>query len=406
MTTDVTSSRLGAAGFGTILGLSIGAVVPLGFARFAYALLLPAMRGDLGWTYAEAGALNTANAAGYLAGALVTAAIAARIGPARTFVIGLVLTGVGMLAAAATGDFALLLGLRVLVGISGALSFVTGAVLASQAGVGASRVRQSLFITVYFGGGGTGMVASGVLVPLLLDLGAGWRGGWLVLGALACAMVPFARRAARAAETPRTTAAPGGRVAGGVSLRATYVVYILFGAGYVGYMTFIIAFLRGETADSTTVAVFWIVLGLASLAAGFVWGRVFARLPGGWPQAIVLIGNAVGAALPLLGTSPTVLLLSALTFGATVMAMPSAMAAFVRKCLPEAAWTPVLGRLTVVFGLGQCLGPLATGYVSDTAFGISGGLLLSAAVLVVAAVVAMFQREPSPATIAAAAQRS
>jgi hypothetical protein len=44
----------------TALGLSTGAAVALGFSRFAYGLLLPSMRADLGWTYVESGALNTA----------------------------------------------------------------------------------------------------------------------------------------------------------------------------------------------------------------------------------------------------------------------------------------------------------------------------------------------------------
>ena len=47
----------------------MGPAVALGLARFAYALLLPAMRADLSWSFADAGAMNTANAVGYLAGA-------------------------------------------------------------------------------------------------------------------------------------------------------------------------------------------------------------------------------------------------------------------------------------------------------------------------------------------------
>ena len=39
-------------------------VVALGFTRFAYALLLPAMRHELSWNYAAAGGMNTANALG------------------------------------------------------------------------------------------------------------------------------------------------------------------------------------------------------------------------------------------------------------------------------------------------------------------------------------------------------
>ena len=50
----------------------MGAAVSLGITRFAYGLLLPPMRLDLGWSYALAGAMNTSNAAGYLLGALST----------------------------------------------------------------------------------------------------------------------------------------------------------------------------------------------------------------------------------------------------------------------------------------------------------------------------------------------
>ena len=70
--TDLRSSLLAAA------GLSFGPAVAIGFARFAYALLLPGMRTDLAWTFAQAGAMNTANALRYLFGALVATATAQR----------------------------------------------------------------------------------------------------------------------------------------------------------------------------------------------------------------------------------------------------------------------------------------------------------------------------------------
>ena len=52
--------------------LSLAAAVSLGITRFAYGLLLPPMRADLGWTYTLAGSMNTANAFGYFVGALCT----------------------------------------------------------------------------------------------------------------------------------------------------------------------------------------------------------------------------------------------------------------------------------------------------------------------------------------------
>ena len=66
--------------FATALALALGAAVSLGLARFSYAVLLPPMRADLGWSYFTAGAMNTVNAAGYLAGALAAPALLGRAG--------------------------------------------------------------------------------------------------------------------------------------------------------------------------------------------------------------------------------------------------------------------------------------------------------------------------------------
>ena len=62
-----------------IFGLSMGPAIALGLGRFTYALLLPSMRADLRWSFADSGAMNTANAAGYLIGALVAAHIGRRV---------------------------------------------------------------------------------------------------------------------------------------------------------------------------------------------------------------------------------------------------------------------------------------------------------------------------------------
>ena len=79
------------------LALSLGAAVSLGLARFAYALLLGPMRADLGWNYFTAGAMNTANAAGYLLGALAVPGWIARRGP-RSALVGGGLATAGLLA--------------------------------------------------------------------------------------------------------------------------------------------------------------------------------------------------------------------------------------------------------------------------------------------------------------------
>jgi hypothetical protein len=54
-----------------ILILSLAPTIGLGIGRFAYALVLPDMRDALGLVYSAAGFMNTINAVGYLAGALL-----------------------------------------------------------------------------------------------------------------------------------------------------------------------------------------------------------------------------------------------------------------------------------------------------------------------------------------------
>ena len=81
---------------GLALALSLGAAVSLGVTRFAYGLLLPPMRADLGWSYTLAGAMNTANALGYLLGALATPRLMARFGPSALLLGGALLASVFM----------------------------------------------------------------------------------------------------------------------------------------------------------------------------------------------------------------------------------------------------------------------------------------------------------------------
>src|SRR5512133_1057659 len=88
--------------------LALGAAVSLGLARFSYALLLPPMRADLSWSYLTAGAMNTVNAAGYLAGALLLPRVLARVDVRRVLLGGSAAAGVLLcLHGAVVGDAAL-----------------------------------------------------------------------------------------------------------------------------------------------------------------------------------------------------------------------------------------------------------------------------------------------------------
>ena len=100
--------------------LSLGVAISLGMARFSFGLLLPLMRNDLQWSYTLAGSLNTANALGYLIGALITPVLLKRIGSQATLNAGAALTSLWMVGSGYTIEAQSLLLLRLLAGMSSA----------------------------------------------------------------------------------------------------------------------------------------------------------------------------------------------------------------------------------------------------------------------------------------------
>jgi len=110
-----------ASGWLRSVRLALGTTAALGLARFAYGLLVPAMRDELGWSLAKAGTLTTANSLGYLVGALAAGPLARRLSETAAFRLGMVLTAAALAANAATGSYPLLLLTRAAAGGSGAL---------------------------------------------------------------------------------------------------------------------------------------------------------------------------------------------------------------------------------------------------------------------------------------------
>ncbi|WP_426567426.1 YbfB/YjiJ family MFS transporter [Streptomyces canus] len=387
------------SGYMIALGLAAGPVVALGFTRFAYALLLPSMRSELDWSYAAAGGLNTANALGYIIGAGSAAWWSRRLGAGRSFVWGMIISAVALLASGVSGDFTALSVLRFVGGLATAVTFVVGSALASRVHTGGRQQRSAALVGVYMAGVGIGVVLSGVVVPVALTAwgASGWQAGWLLMGVLALLAVGPAAWAAKA--VPPAAPATAGQGASGLRrLAPTFAWYVLFGAGYVSYMTFVIALLREQGRGTWSTAGFFIVLGAASaLATLLVWGRVIGRLHGGRAPALVSAVVLVGVLPVLLSDGTAAAIASAVVFGAGFMAGPTSVTVLARRMLPQHAWTSGIAWLTVAFSVGQAVGPLVSGILSDSDGGIAKGLWLSVMLLAVSAAAALFQRERRPA---------
>jgi predicted MFS family arabinose efflux permease len=66
---------------------------------------------------------------------------------------------------------------------------------------------------------------------------------------------------------------------------------------------------------------------------------------------------------------------------------------FVRFNYPPATWPTAIAALTIAFGIGQTLGPVVTGAITDALGNLSYALNAGAAMLVIAAMASAFQKK-------------
>ncbi|HNW64075.1 MAG TPA: YbfB/YjiJ family MFS transporter [Piscinibacter sp.] len=372
--------------FVTAAALALGAAISLGLARFSYALLLPPMRADLGWSYFTAGAMNTFNAAGYLVGALLLPRALARFDARTLLLAGGFGTALVLAAHGLVRSDAWLYSLRALAGVCSAATFATGGLLAARLGQ-APGAKPALVLGLYYGGTGLGIIASALIVPPL-----SWPGAWVAL-----AMAALLGNAVMARGTRSLAAPPAAAPARGEGFRARdfafgLLGYLMFGLGYIGYMTFIVTLLREQGVGGAVIVAFYVLLGAGVIASSWLWAPLLQRYRGGQPLAVLDALLAVATLLPVASAHPVAVFASGALFGAVFLSVVASTTVLVRHNLPPAAWPAGIAAFTIVFAGGQIVGPVLVGWVADGPGGLVRGLALSAGVLALGALLASRQR--------------
>ena len=396
------------------VALSLGAAVSLGITRFAYGLLLPTMRADLGWSYTLAGAMNTLNAVGYLLGALATPWLLKRFTPAYLMVLGSLLASVFMAGSGLFTDVSSLLVQRLLAGVASALVFIAGGLLAAQLGA-LAPARMGLLLGLYYGGTGLGILSSALLVPAMLQAASGvphgWAWAWWALAAACLAatgvLAWVGRPAGQLVQLLTAPVTSSTQVAVQRFFRwrdfaPGLVGYLLFGMGYIGYMTFVVALLKEQGAKPAAITVFYALLGVSVMASSRIWAGLLDRFKGG--QALAVLNALLGCAtiLPVLTASWPLVLLSGVMFGGVFLSLVASTTALVRHNLPQNQWAAGISAFTIVFAAGQIVGPTVVGWIADGSgaqtgggddlAGLERGLIFSAVSLWLGAMVAIRQR--------------
>jgi MFS family permease len=372
----------------------------LGLARHGYTSVLPAMQKSLQLTHTQTGELQSWNLLGYLLTVVFAGLLATRYGPRVVIGVALAVAGCAMVLTGLIPTFhGASLG-RFLAGAGGAGANVPAMGLVS-AWFGARR--RGLAAGVAVAGSSLGLILTGPMVPFLLArLGPeGWRVCWYLLGALALAagllaalflrnrpaelgLLPLGQtefERSRPDQAPGTASLEWSLVWRSRALWHLAAIYFAFGFSYIIYSTFFIRYLVGEAAFASTRAGWlWLQVGLVSVVSGFVWGVISDRRGRRFALLWVFILQGTSFLVFGAGRSAGLIYVSAALFAVTAWSIPALMAALAGDLFGGRLAPAALGLITIVFGLGQAMGPYLAGRIADATHSFSTAFLIAGVV--------------------------
>jgi len=371
---------------------ALGIALHVGLARFAYGVVLPSLRDELGLGFTAGGVLNALHLAGYLAGTLMGPMLGRRMGLAQQMRAGNLLTAAGALLCALVpidfwGDSLLLGAGRLATGLGAGATIIAIMVSVFSQVTESARATASVLMWT---GMAAAVLACGIGVPWLLEPGA-WRLSFAAAALLALVLA----WGFPASVVPAT--GPAGdaefRFASVATPRWAWLIatYACFGMGYVAYSTFAGARLSAASAPIWVVASTWTTLGLATLAGSAATILLLSRPMLRSYALPVAMGLAAAGCLVSAATDPGAAMTGAILVGLGLAATPALVTAAARSRSSESDYARAFSIATAAMGLGQLAGPVLAGGLAD-AYGAMAAPLFAAGAYALGATFATIDR--------------
>jgi sugar phosphate permease len=386
----------------------------LGLARFGYTMILPPMQDGLSLSDTQTGILATGNLVGYLGFALIGGLLASHFGPRRVISISLAIVGITMLLTGLAPGFLTALLCRTLTGMgSGGTNVPMMGLLVAWF----APKRRGLATGAAVAGSSLGLIATGSLVPILLRNFSqnGWRISWFVLGGITFVFAILAYWLLRDkpadkglapigavhGEGTASTDSPQGlhgwaRIYRSPAIWHLSLIYAAFGFSYIIYATFFAKHLQSELAFSKEKAGnLWQLVGYISLICGLLWGWISDIIGRKYTLAIVCSLQACAYLLFSISDTYGMLLASAMIFGLTAWSIPAIMASACGDHFGSRLAPAALGFITLIFGIGQALGPFIAGCSADLTGSFKSAFLIAAGAALLGAIASLLLKQES-----------
>jgi len=381
----------------------------LGLARFAFGMLLPAMREGLQLAYDQMGYVSTANFAGYLVAVGLAPLAIRRFKPRLTITFGLLLIACCMLGISQSRSLLTVLLLYTLTGIGSGFANIPVMVLVSHWFRRERRGRAAGLMVI---GNGAAIVFAGFFIPFLNQRFGddGWRIGWVSIGLIALVIAGIAACFLRNDPEELGMEPVGNKEELDPEILTVHepansgriilwlgLLYLVFGATYMVYGTFIVTTMVVDFGFSeATAGMFWSWVGFFSLFSGVSFGILSDRIGRKGGLMTVFAFQTVAYLLAGSGFGTTSLMISVVLYGLAAWAIPAIMTAAVADYMGLNKAAAAFSIVTFFFAVGQTVGPGTAGVIAEASGSFATSYLCSAGLTAAAILFAIFLPKPEP----------
>lgn len=358
-------------------------MIAMGIGRFAYTPILPLMQNALSFTDALAGYLASSNYAGYLAGAILAGVLPLKKHKTDYLRVSLIISVMTTFSMGLSHSYILMLVLRFISGVASAFIFVLASSIVLDKLSTAGKTNWSGF---FYSGVGFGIFFSTLFIPSLNNL-FGWEGVWVGLAIVSSILTIFVwlwLKDSTSTIMKKKEQLNERKVPPIKWITWLMIAYGLEGLGYIVTGTFIVSIAEHTSAFKIDSSLVWIVVGIGAIPSCMIWSTLAKKQ--GFVKSLILsmILQAIGIALPVIWTSQTSLILSALLFGATFMGITTLTTTLARQMIPTNS-SRIIGYLTAIYAIGQMIGPTIAGALMSFSQSYHAALIGAASVVLIGA---------------------
>lgn len=377
MNTAITKQGPLKSAFSAALVMAIG----MGFGRFAFTAVYPHMIAEGILSLHSASIAASANYAGYLFGALFAIKIQSQHSYA-TSVFATIGTTLCLILLAYADSASVIIFIRGLAGVLSAFAMVSASLWLLQ------QQKQSHQAPILYAGVGLGIALSAELLVFGTQLGWQSKSLWLFLGAssLILGLVAIAGLS-RAQPQPAFESNLSHSYAKTPKAISLNIIYALAGFGYITTATYLPLLVR-QALPNIEAAHIWAIFGLGAIPSCFFWHYLHDRLGTRVALSSNLGLQAIGVVLPIIIPTAWGYLLSALLVGGTFMGTVT-IAMPVAQRIARQAQNNLIALMTVVYGLGQIIGPITANALFTIYHTLNSSLITAATALLIATLMSL-----------------